>query len=106
MTASIIIEKDCGEIQAAMAVSLLQLKNTHDLTYDKIGKVIGREKQSVAQYICDTTEMPATCWLKAVAKWPELSDRLEYNLNEAERAFRARQRTLDLEPPMRRDLAA
>ena len=96
MNASIIIDYDCGQIQAAMAVSLLQLKNAHDLTYEKIGKVIGREKQSVAQYICDTTEMPATCWLKAVAQWPELAERLEHNLDEAEKAFHARQRSFKL----------
>lgn len=96
MSASIILEKDCAEIQAAMAVSLLQLKNAHDLTYKKIGKVIEREPQSVAQYICDTTEMPASCWLKLVAEWPELKDRFEYHLDEAEKSFRARQRTLDL----------
>lgn len=99
MMPSVIIDKDPAEIQAAMAVSLLQLKNTLDLTYEKIGRVIGREKQSVQQYVCETTEMPATCWIKAVAKWPELADRLEHNLDEAEKAFRARQRALDLRDP-------
>lgn len=89
-----------------MAVTLLQHKNALGLTYKAIGKVIEREPQSVQQYICDTTEMPATCWLKAVAKWPELNDRLEHNLDEAEKAFRARQRSLNLEGPRRQDLAA
>jgi hypothetical protein len=96
MTPSNITDKSCLDIQAAMAVSLLQLKNAHGLTYEKIGRVIEREKQSVAQYVCDTTEMPASCWLKAVAAWPELHARLEHNLDEAEQAFQARQRTLDL----------
>jgi cyanate lyase len=96
MSASIITEKECSEIQAAMAVSLLQLKNANGLTYEKIGRVIEREKQSVAQYICDTTDMPASCWLKAVARWPELEARLIHNLDEAEKAFLARQRTLPL----------
>jgi len=100
MSASTITDKSCADIQTAMAVSLLQLKNAHDeLTYEKIGRVIEREKQSVAQYICDTTEMPATCWLKACAEWPELTARLEHNLDEAEKAFQARQRTLNLQPP-------
>lgn len=99
MSPSIIIDKEPFEIQAAMGLALLQLKTANDLTYDKIGRVIGREKQSVQQYICDTTEMPASCWLKAVAKWPELADRLEHNLDEAEKAFRARQRALDLREP-------
>lgn len=99
MSASAITDKDCSSIQAAMAVALLKLKNAHGLTYEKIGKVIEREKQSVHQYVCDTTDMPAACWLKAVAAWPELSDRLQYELDEAEKAFRARQRALDLRQP-------
>lgn len=106
MNASTIIEKDLDEIQAAMACSLLQLKNAHGLTYEKIGKVIQREKQSVAQYINDTTDMPAACWLKAVARWPELAERLEYNLDEAEKAFRARQRSLTLPMPEPQERAA
>jgi cyanate lyase len=106
MSASIILDYDCERIQAAMAVALLQHKNALGLTYRDIGKAIEREPQSVQQYICDTTEMPASCWLKAVAKWPELNDRLEHNLNEAERAFRARQRAFNLEPPAKRDIAA
>jgi hypothetical protein len=99
MSASIIIDNDCEAIQAAMALALLQLKNAHGLTYEKIGKLIEREKQSVQQYICGTTEMPASCWLKLTASWPELRDRVEYNLDEAERAFRARQRELSLPMP-------
>lgn len=97
MSASIIIEKDCDEIQAAMAVALLQLKNALGLTYKAIGKVIEREPQSVQQYICSDTEMPASCWLKAAAMWPELNARLEHNLDEAEKAFLARQRPLNFE---------
>lgn len=106
MSASIILDYDGDEIQAAMAVSLLQHKNANDLTYRAIGKVIGREPQSVQQYVCDTTEMPATCWLKATAKWPELHDRLIHNLDAAEKAFRARQRTLPLTQPVPEEKAA
>lgn len=107
MSASIITNYDCEAIQAAMAVALLKLNNNHaELTYAKIGKVIEREKQSVYAYINGGAEMPATCWLKAVAEWPELEDRLLYELDEAEKAFRARQRTLNLETPARQDMAA
>ena len=97
MNASIILNYDADKIQTAMGVALLRLKNANNLSYADIGRVIGREKQSVAAYICDTTEMPASCWLKAVAEWPELHDRLIYNLDEAEQDFRARQRKLKLE---------
>jgi len=96
MSASIISNYDCEAIQAAMGVALLKLNNAHDeLTYTKIGRVIEREKQSVWAYINGGAEMPATCWLKAVAEWPELEDRLLYELDEAEKAFRARQRAFD-----------
>lgn len=106
MSASIILDYDCDAIQAAMAVALLQHKNANGLTYKAIGKAIEREPQSVQQYICSDTEMPATCWLKAVATWPELNDRLEHNLDEAEKAFRARQRELRLDVPRDEELAA
>lgn len=97
MSASIITNYDCEAIQAAMGVALLKLNNAHpELTYTKIGKVIEREKQSVWAYINGGAEMPATCWLKAVAEWPELEARLLYELDEAEKAFRAKQRALPL----------
>ena len=100
MSASIITNYDCDAIQAAMGVALLKFNNAHpELTYTKIGKVIEREKQSVWAYINGGAEMPATCWLKAVAEWPELEARLLYELDEAEKAFRARQRSLTLPMP-------
>lgn len=90
-----------------MAVALLHLKNAHpELTLKKIGKIIEREPQSVHAYICTDTEMPASCWLKLTAEWPELEDRLIYNLDEAEKAFRARQRTLPLTQPPPEEKAA
>jgi hypothetical protein len=106
VSASIIIDKDCDDIQAAMALALLQLKNAHGLTYEKIGKLIEREKQSVQQYICGNTEMPASCWLKLVDTYPELRARVEYNLDDAEKAFQARQRTLPLTQPAPQEIAA
>jgi hypothetical protein len=107
MSASIITKYDCDAIQAAMAVTLLQHKNAHpELTLKSIGKAIEREPQSVHAYICTDTEMPASCWLKAVAEWPELADRLIFNLDEAEKAFRARQRTLPLTRPVPEERAA
>ena len=106
MNASIILEYDSEAIQAAMAVSLLQHKNALGLTYQKIGKVCDREPQSIANYICTDTEMSASCWLKLVAKWPELQERFEHNLDEAEKAFRARQRNLPLTQPVPDEIAA
>lgn len=107
MTDSIITKYDCDAIQAAMAAALLHFKNANPtITLKAIGKVIEREPQSVHAYICTDTEMPASCWLKAVAMWPELDDRLIFNLDEAEKAFRAKQRSLRLDAPMPEELAA
>lgn len=105
MSASIIIEYGCDEIQAAMAVALLQFKNKHGLTYKAIGKVIEREPQSVQQYICSDTEMPATCWLRLTSMWPELNERLTYHLDAAEKAFQG-QRSLTLPMPAPEEKAA
>lgn len=100
MSALIFLKYDCEAIQAAMAVALLHFKNAHpEITLSKIGKEIEREAPSVHQYICGGSEMPMSCWLKATAKWPELEDRLIFNLDEAEKAFRAKQRQLRLDQP-------
>jgi hypothetical protein len=96
MPDSIFLDYDCDAIQEAMAVALLHFKNANKLTLKIIAKEIEREPQSIHQYISGGAEMPMSCWLKAVAKWPELNDRLIFNLDEAEKAFRARQRELKL----------
>lgn len=107
MSPSIITKYDCDAIQAAMAVALLHFKNANPtITLKAIGKVIEREPQSVHAYICTDTEMPASCWLKAVAMWPELEDRLMFNLDEAEKAFRAKQRSFCLPMPEPEEKAA
>jgi hypothetical protein len=106
MSASIILEKGCDAIQAAQAVAILQLKSAHGLSYRDIGNIIQREPQSVQQYVCSTTEMPASCWIKLVAFYPELSERVEYNLNEAEQDFWAHQRSLPLTTPAPKEQAA
>ncbi|MDB5584282.1 MAG: hypothetical protein JWR80_9458 [Bradyrhizobium sp.] len=99
MSASIFLDYDCDAIQAAAAVALLHFKNANSLTLKMIAKEIEREPQSVHQYISGGAEMPMSCWLKAAAKWPELEDRLIFNLDEAEKAFRAKQRSLRLDGP-------
>jgi hypothetical protein len=106
MSGSIFLDYECEEIAAAMAVTLLQHKNANQLTLHEIGRVIEREKQSVSQYINGISEMPASCWEKAKAKWPDLQERLIYNLDEAEKAFRAKQRSLRLDGPQPEQVAA
>src|SRR5690242_14666438 len=107
MSQLIFLKYDSEAIQAAMATALLNFKNAHpEITLKKIGKEIDREASSVHTYICTDTEMPASCWLKLAAKWPELEDRLLYNLDEAEKAFRSKQRELRLDAPEEQRKAA
>lgn len=99
MTASTILENRMpSEIQAAMGVAILRLKNARRLTLEDIGKVMGRTKESVSQYISEPTEMAATCWIFATSRWPELNDLMLAELDEAEKAAAARQREFRLEP--------
>jgi hypothetical protein len=61
----------------------------------------------VAQYIAGESEMGVTAWLRAAKAWPDLEDRLAYHLmDEAEKAFRARQRSLTLPMPKPESQAA
>lgn len=85
-----------SEIQAAMGVALLRLKSGRKLTLEDIAHVTGLTKQAVSNYISGTTMMTATCWLKATARWPELHDMMLAELDEAEKAAAAKQRTLKL----------
>jgi hypothetical protein len=63
MTApSIILEYDCDEIQAAMAVALLRLKNAHKLTYKDIGKVIGSRSTFAAAWVAGQRALLSEGW--------------------------------------------
>lgn len=98
MSPSIILEMSLpSEIQSAMGIALLRLKSVRKLTLDDIGSVIGRSRESVSQYISDGTEMAAPCWLKATARWPELHTMMIAELDGAEKAAAAKQRSLRLE---------
>lgn len=100
MSALIFLKYECEAIQAAMATALLNFRGAYpEITLKAMGKVCEREPSSMHQYICTDTEMPMSCWLKLTAKWPELEERLIYNLDEAEKAFRAKQRSLSLPVP-------
>lgn len=84
--------------------ALLQIKNARGLTLDDMGYHLGVSREMVAQYIAGEAEMGFVKWLRANEAFPELSERIEET--GAERAFRARQRALDLELPVRREKAA
>ena len=80
---------------SAIGAALLQTKNANKLTLDDMAETMGRSDEAVAQYIAGESEMGVTAWLRAAKAWPDLEDRLAYHLmDEAEKAFRARQRSL------------
>ena len=100
MSAFIFLKYDCDAIQAATASALCNFNAAHpEVTYAKIGRECEREASSIHEYICGGREMPMSCWLKLTAKWPEMEDRLIFHLDEAEKAFRAKQRSLRLPVP-------
>jgi cyanate lyase len=91
----------------AIGAALLQTKNANRLTLDDMSETMGRSDEAIAQYIAGESEMGVTAWLRAVKAWPDLEDRLAYHLmDEAEKAFRARQRSLSLPMPEPEEKAA
>lgn len=99
MTAPTILGKPKRDVLNGIGTALLQVKNAHRLTLSDMADAIGRSDEMLAQYIAGEAEMGVTAWLRAVEAWPDLSDRLSYNLDEAEKAFRAKQRSLALPVP-------
>ena len=100
MTAPTILGIPKRDALRALGSALLQTKNANRLTLDDMADKMGRSDEAVAQYIAGESEMGVTAWLRAVKAWPDLEDRLSYHLmDEDEKAFRARQRSLNLPPP-------
>ena len=65
-----------SELLGDVGVALLQVKNARRLTLDDMGSAIGRSREMVAQYIAGEAEMGFVTWLRALAAWPELADKL------------------------------
>lgn len=99
MTAPIILGKPKRTVTGAIGLALSQIKMVERLTIDEMATVVGRSDEMMAQYLAGEAEMGVTAWLCAVQEWPDLPERVEYNLDEAEKAFRARQRSLPLTAP-------
>ena len=77
MTAPTILCKPQAEILGAVGVALLQVKNTRRLTLEDMGTSLGRSREMIAQYIAGEAEMGFVTWLRALAAWPELADKLD-----------------------------
>ncbi len=85
------------EALSRIGSALLQTKNANKLTLDGMAETMGRSDEAVAQYIAGESEMGVTAWLRATKAWPDLEERLSYHLmDEDEKAFRAKQRSLTL----------
>lgn len=106
MNAPIILGIPKRDVLAGIGAALLQLKNANKLTLDGMAERIGRSDEMLAQYIAGEAEMGVTAWLRACEAWPDLPERVEYQLDEAEKAFRARQRELRLHAPTPAEQAA
>ena len=107
MSAPIILGETKRSLLASIGAALLQTKVANKLTLDDMAETMLRSDEALAQYIAGEAEMGITAWLRAVKAWPDLADRLEYHLmDEAEKAFRARQRSLSLPIPQPQEMAA
>lgn len=107
MTEPIILGIPKRQMLGHIGAALLQAKNANKLTLDDMAETMGRSDEAVAQYIAGEAEMGVTAWLRAVKAWPDLEDRLSYHLmDESEKAFRAKQRSLNLPPPAPEEMAA
>lgn len=98
MTPSKILETALpSEIQHAMALALLRLKNAKRYTLEDFAHVMGCTAAAVSTYISAETKMAATCWIRATTRWPELHDLMLAELDAAEKEAAARQRCFKLE---------
>ena len=106
MSAPTILGKAKREVVGGIGLSLSQIKIAERLTIDEMAEKIGRSDEMTAQYLAGEAEMGVTAWLRAVEAWPDLPERVAFNLDEAEKAFRARQRALPLTQPVPQERAA
>ena len=102
--ATILCNRPQAEILGDVGLALLNIKNARGYTLEDMGAAIGVSREMVAQYIAGEAEMGMVKWLRANAAWPDLGERVAETGEE--RALRARQRALDLEPPARRERTA
>lgn len=107
MTTPIILGEKKSELLGSIGAALLQTKVANKLTLDDMAETMRRSDEAVAQYIAGESEMGVTAWLRACKKWPDLEQRLAFHLmDEAEKAFRAKQRSLTLPMPVPEEKAA
>jgi hypothetical protein len=99
MSAPTILGKAKREVTGAIGLALSQIKINARLRIDDMAEKVGRSDEMMAQYLAGEAEMGVTAWLRACEEWPDLAARVAYNLDESEKAFNARQRSLTLPMP-------
>ena len=104
MSGPIIFGKRQSDVLGDIGTALLQVKNNRGLALTDMAGVMGRCDDMIAKYIAGETEMGVIAWERAKAEWPELVSLIEETA--ADRAAKARQRTLDLELTRQRSAAA
>ena len=77
MNAPNIFGKTQAEILGSVGIALLQVKNARHMTLEDMGAAIGRTDDMVAKYIAGEAEMGFVTWLRALAAWPELGQKLD-----------------------------
>jgi hypothetical protein len=105
-SAPTILGKSKRDVTAAIGLALAQIKIVERLRIDDMAEKIGRSDEMTAQYLAGEAEMGVTAWLRAVEEWPDLPERVAFNLDDAEKAFRAKQRNLPLSQPQPETRAA
>lgn len=107
MSAPTILGIPKQQLLRCIGSALLQTKNANKLKLDDMAETMGRSDEAIAQYIAGESEMGVTAWLRATKAWPDLEDRLAYHLmDEAEKDFRSKQRSLSLPMPQPETRAA
>jgi hypothetical protein len=87
-----------------IGAALLIIKHQRDLTLVQMGEDIRKSDDTIARYIAGEKEMGVVTWLRAIEAYPELPALVAETA--ADRDARAKQRTLELDTPVRRDKAA
>jgi hypothetical protein len=98
-----VLAKRHATVLADLGAALLIIKTQRGLTLVEMGEDIRKSDDTIARYIAGEKEMGVVTWLRACEAYPELPALMAESA--ADRAARAKQRTLDLELTRQRSAA-
>lgn len=90
-------------VLADIGAALLIVKTQRGLTLTGMGEDILKSDDTIARYIAGEKEMGVVTWLRACEEYPELPSLVAESATD--RANRAAQRRLELDPPRRSQAA-